>query len=69
MDCGEFPLELLRPHVYQARLRVDAGRPSGLGRAGRRPALRAASYRSVISDLTGAAWLGPAQVTMTAPST
>ena len=70
MDCGAFPLRITPAACIPgpaARRCWPPQRPA----TGWPPTRHfgAASYRSVISDRDGAAWLGPFQVTMTAPST
>ena len=58
MDCGAFP-----PEINSGRMYTGPGCRSMLAADMH---FTAASYRSVISDLTGAAWPGPAAVAMTA---
>jgi PPE-repeat protein len=60
MDCGAFP-----PEINSGRMYTGPGGGSMLAAAAAWDGLAAdmhftaVSYQSVISDLTGAAWLGP----------
>ena len=57
----------LGPDVYRRGIGADVGRRGGLGRAGHRIAVQAAtSYSSVISSLTSGPWLGPSSLSMAA---
>ena len=70
MDFGALP-----PEINSGRMYTGPGCGSMLAAAAAWDGLAAdlhstaASYQSVISDLTGAAWLGPASVAMTAAAT